>query len=68
MVVGGGFGWINAWIFGLYLIVAGLCLYFMVADMCLCFVLQHLRKFPLISLKVLQNKSSIKAPLYKSSF
>ena len=36
--------WINAWICGLYLIVAGLCLYLMVADLCLCFVLQHLRK------------------------
>ena len=68
MVVGGGFGWINARIFGLYLIVAGLCLYLMVADLCLCFVLQHLQKFHLISLKVLQNKSSIKASIYKSSF
>ena len=44
MVVGGGFGWINAWIYGLYLIVASLCLYLMVVDLCLCFVLQHLRK------------------------
>ena len=44
MVVGGGFGWINAWICGLYLIVASLCLYLMVADLCLRFVLQHLQK------------------------
>ena len=36
--------WINARIYGLYLIVVSLCLYLMVVDLCLCFVLQHLGK------------------------
>ena len=48
--------------------VASLCLYLIVIDLCLGFVFQHLRKFHLFSLKVLQNKSSIKASIYKSSF
>ena len=64
MVVGGGFGWINTRICGLYLIVAGLCLYLMVADMCLCFVLNTCENF----IFFLQNKLSIKASIYKLSF